>query len=108
MPAEAPRQRKLLRLAWALPVALLLCGLQLGWLDTLWLDSAAPGLVNEPAPLLLASLGRRRDLTAGDRRGGIESAGSNAGGGGSDDDDEAADEPRRCDGPFDIPKVWAS
>lgn len=99
------RQRKLLRLAWALPVLLLLCGLQLGWLDPLLLrDSQKSDSGGEPAPPLLVALGRR-DLTDGGSDGARSATSSGSGSEAGGDSRADAGQLQQCDGPFDVPKV---
>ena len=89
---EALRQRKLLRIAWALLAVLLLCGLQLGWLDRLWLDAGASGSGSHPAPRLTA-YSVRRGLTSGSVS--EQPAGSGA----------TAQRSSQCTGPFPVEKV---
>jgi hypothetical protein len=88
---EALRQRKLLRIAWALLAVLLLCGLQLGWLDRLWLDAGASGSGSQPEPRLSAYSVRR----------GLASGGSKQSAGSGDN----AQRGSQCNGPFQVEKV---
>ena len=88
---EALRQRKLLRIAWALVAVLLLCGLQLGWLDRLWLDAGASGSGSQPAPR----------LSAHSLRHGLASGGSQLAAGSGD----VAQHGSQCTGPFPVEKV---
>lgn len=88
---EALRQCKLLRIAWALLAVLLLCGLQLGWLDRLWLDAGASGSGSQPEPRLSA-YSVRRGLASGVSE---QPAGSG----------NTAERGSQCSGPFHVEKV---
>lgn len=108
-------QRKLLRLAWVLPVFILLCGLQqLGWLDLTRLEAAVSSAVgNSPVWPLVTPLVRRHaaqestskslpDIQTVTSSQGGRTLGANSSGGRDTIDGGNI---MQCDGPFDVPKV---
>ena len=108
--AEAlPRSPKLLRIAWILPVVLLLCALQFGWLDRLGVTtgngSGSGDSFGGSLPSALVTFGRRDLATGGADVQSGRTATRRPGG------DAILSWLRRrtlrCDGPLDVPKVRA-
>lgn len=98
---EAPRNRKLLRIAWGIPTVLLLCAFQFGWLEGLGdVSGGAAGGADAAASPLLVSFGRRNLSSGGSDADGYTPA--------ADVDGSGPGQPPRCNvQPSAVPKACA-